>query len=196
MKTINLLLLLVLAVVAKAQNVSVEQDSTVMPDLKKDVFVILTTDSVWRDTCVYGEGLELFKSIRKDAALPPEEGIYRGESYFKDTPFPHLCFCYYAVKSKARGVYLGFTFVLEVDSVTHEVRPLLSETRILTLPRDFLKKVTLLDMDKKFPLLQKEDSENLNESLKYKTIWVIDRRNMTDTTVTLVETEIPSLGGF
>lgn len=192
MKTINLLLLLILAVAAKAQNVSVEQDSTSMPDLKNDVFVILTTDSIWCDTCVYGEGVVLFKSIRKDAALPPEEGIYRSESYFQDTPYPHLRFCSYAVKSKSRGVDLGFTFILEVDSVTHEIRPLLSDTRIFTFPRDFLNKVTLLDMDKEFSLLKnKEEAERLKKALKHKTIWVIDRKTMTDSIVTLVETDIP-----
>ena len=196
-KTINLLLLLVLAVAAKAQNVSVGQDSTSMPDLKNDVFVILTTDSVWCDTCVYGEGLVLFKSIRKDAALPPEEGIYRSESYFQDTPYPHLRFCSYEVKSKSRGVDLGFCFILEVDSVTQEVRPLLSHTRIFTLPRDFLKEISLLDIDKEFPLLKnKEDAEKLEDRLRQKTIWVIDRKAMTDSTVTLVETDIPALDAF
>ena len=191
------MLLLVLAVAAKAQNVSVEQDSTGMPDLKNDVFVILTTDSVWRDTCIYGEGVELFKSIRKDAAQAPREGIYRSESYFQDTSYPHLRFCSYMVKSESRGVNLGFTFILEVDSVTHEVRPLLSDTRILTFPRDFLKKVTLLDMDKEFPLLKnREEAEELEESLKYKTIWIIDRKTMTDSTVTLVKTDIPYASTF
>ena len=198
MKIINLLLLLVLAMTANAQNVSSGKDSTSMPDLRNDVFVILTTmDNVWRDTCVYGEGLELFKSIRMDAATPPREGFYRAETYFPETPYPHLRFCSYTLKSESKGVGLGFTFILEVDSVTREVRPLLSDTRILTLPRDFLEKVTLLDMDKEFPLLRnKEEAERLEETLGNKIIWVIDRKTMTDTTVTLVETGIPRAGDF
>lgn len=197
MKIINLLLLFVLAMSAEAQNVSRGKDSVTMPDLQEDVFVILTTDSIWRDTCVYGEGLELFKSIRKDAAMPPQEGVYRSESYFPETLYPHLRFCSYTLKSEARGVDLGFTFILEVDSVTHEVRSLLSDTRILTLPRDFLREVILLDMDKEFPLLRnKEEVERLEETLRNKAIWVIDRKTMTDTTVTLVKTNIPNLGVF
>ena len=64
MKIINLLLLLVLAMAANAQNVSSGKDSTAMPNLQDDVFVILTTNTIWRDTCVYGDGIVLYEDNR------------------------------------------------------------------------------------------------------------------------------------
>lgn len=132
MKIINLLLLLVLAMAANAQNVSSGKDSTAMPNLQDDVFVILTTDSVVYDTLSYGTEYPL-----ESTAVYPEEGIYRYEGCFPTCSTPNIRFCGYHVKSKLRNVYIGFTYYLEVDSLSQEIRPHMG-TRILILPREYL----------------------------------------------------------
>lgn len=70
--------------------------------------------------------------------------------------------------------------------------PVATDTmRVLTLPKEFLKRITPLDMDKEFPKIKnKKKAHEFIRNLERERVWIIDRRYMTDTTVSLVETII------
>ena len=163
-------------------NAVVEQkDSTVMPDLKNDAFVMLTTDSVWRVG---------FKNLIKSEY--PKKGVFRTEAYYPDIDSCHIL-CSYEMIPQADGnkhLNLRFYFKLKIDTLTWKVQNT-DEWKEVTLPRDFLKKIEVIDMDKKLPTLKTHVEEfEFYSSLWQKVVWIIDRRTMTDSTITLVKTEI------
>ena len=184
MKIINLLLLFFLAMIAKAQNVSVEQDSTSIPDLQEDMFVILTVDSVVYDTLSYGREKYMIKS----SAVYPQEGIFRYEVCFPASPHPNIRMCGYEVRSTLWNVEIAFRYYLELDRVSEEIKPHL-KTRILTMPREFLERIKPIDLNEEYPRLRnEEDAKKFKNKFRRKWVWVIDRQTMTDSSITLIRT--------
>ena len=57
------------------------------------------------------------------------------------------------------------------------------------MPRSFLQKIKPIDIDKVLSSLQEFNVMEMCEKLKGKRIWVIDRNDMTDKTITLTETD-------
>lgn len=190
MKTTILFLLFILLHIVNLQaNIIVKQkDSIVMPDLKNDVFVVLTTDSVWRKG---------FKDSVKSKY--PTKGIFRAECAFvdeMDRDFNELwgrIICHYVLlpcSTRAEYRDIKFKFELKLDSLTQK-NQITDKWREVTLPRDFLTKVEIIDMDKEISRIKtSREWYEFYMSLEGKIVWVIDRRTMTDSTVTLVETRI------
>ena len=70
---------------------------------------------------------------------------------------------------------------------------------LLILPKKVLNKIKAIDFDLKFPRLTREEIEKIEVYLKKqerqdKRVWLIDRRFMTDKTITLIEVSVPEWG--
>ena len=153
------------------------QDSIFMPDLN-DTFITLTSDTVL---------------IFDTNAHFPDEGIYRAEErynpFIRDIKFSIT----YFLKSKSKDVRIVFhCYNFDLNEIKKIRMPVATDTmRVLTLPKEFLERITPLDMNKKFPKIKnKKKAHEFIRNLERKRVWIIDRRYMTDTTVTLVETRI------
>ena len=135
----------------------------VMPDLS-DTFIILTSDTVL--------------TFYTDAHFP-DEGIYRAEKPYNALR-PHLKFgATYFLESKARDVHISFDhYHFNLDEIRKIRMPVATDTmKIITLPKDFLKRITPVDMDKKFPKIKnKKEAHEFITNLTLKRVWIIDRR--------------------
>ena len=102
MKTIILFLLFVFLHIVNLQaNAVVEQkDSTVMPDLKNDAFVMLTTDSVVR--------CNFYNSMEGTSVL---QGVYREELYISNDVIRGTYYLFPQTR-KAKYCPLAFSFDL------------------------------------------------------------------------------------
>jgi hypothetical protein len=115
-------------------------------------------------------------------------GVFREEFYVSNDTIRGAYYLFSRFK-EAECRPLAFSFDLKIDSLTREVR-MVDERDEITLPRDFLKKIKVMDMDNVLERIKTcEDSEEFYESMKGKVVWGIDRGTMTDSTVTLVKTE-------
>ena len=90
----------------------------------------------------------------------------------------------WAIISTARDVDILFVHTAKLD------KALARNMRYLTLPRDFLEKIKPIDMDKKFSSLTSEEADKFCESLKGKRVWIIDRKDITEDKITLVEATV------
>ena len=68
--------------------------------------------------------------------------------------------------------------------------------KIVTLSRKFLSQIKPIDLDEKFPRMRQEDEKEFLDKYSKKRIWIIDRRYMTDTLVTLVPMSIARVSVF
>ena len=188
MKRIIFYLLVIFTAVTNAKNIKensiikdnctrVKKDCVVMPDLS-DTFIILTSDTVL--------------TFDTDAHFP-DEGIYRAEKPYNASR-PRLKFgATYFLESKTRDVHIRFRhYNFNLDEIRKIRMPVATDTmKIITLPKDFLKRITPVDMDKKFPRIKnKKEAHDFITNLERKRVWIIDRRYLTDSTVTLIETRI------
>ena len=69
-------------------------------------------------------------------------------------------------------------------------RNLPRDLRQVVVSRDFLGKIKPIDMDKKFSSLTSEEADKFCESLKGKRVWIIDRKDITEDKITLVEATV------
>ena len=185
MKKCILCLLVVLVITAKAENSDMnkgflyrytvgQQGSIGIPDIENDVFIILTFDSI-----------------------ATAEGIYRRE-YTIDTTDIISSFIIYYVGSKSREINFCFShYQLKQDySGKSTNRVIRDDRKIVTLCERFLSQIEPINLDEKFPRMRQEDEKEFLDKYSKKQIWIIDRRYMTDTSITLVATNIARVSVF
>ncbi|MEY8590021.1 hypothetical protein AALK14_01045 [Butyricimonas hominis] len=151
-----------------------QQDSVKMPDVENDVFVILTSDSI-----------------------ATSEGIYRYENTV-DTTGVISSLILYEVESKSKGISFCFShYQLKQGHADEQMKIIFrDDMKIVTLSRKFLSQIKPIDLDEKFPRMRQEDEKEFLDKYSKKRIWIIDRRYMTDTLVTLVPMSIARVSVF
>lgn len=150
----------------------VQKDSMDVVDIEEDVFVILTSDSVF----VVDSTTEI-----------PRKGIFRIELA---NPIPSIKWgISYALIHKSKKIDIDFDYNdYNVDSLYRNGR---QPMRMLIYPKSFLSRITPIDMDEEFRHMKnREKFQKLITELYRKRVWIIDRHYMTDSTITLLETVI------
>ena len=148
------------------KNVVGEEDSLRHPKLD-DSFLILTTIPVES-----GDETPIDR-ISKNIAFADSSGRF---------------YVYYMAMTPKAGI----TFLHLADTIK------LSKNKCqeFVVPRDFLQKIKPIDMDKELPVMTKAAAVKFVKNLAGKRVWIIDRREMTNSTLTLTETFVVYLDKY
>ena len=150
----------------------VQKDSMDVVDIENDVFVILTSDSVF---------------VVDSTTKIPQKGIFRIELV---NPIPSIKRgISYVLIHKSKKINIDFDYNdYNVDSLYRNNR---LPMRQLIYPKSFLSRITPIDMDKEFPRMKNQkESHEFIDKYYLKRFWIIDRRYMTDSTIVLLEADI------
>ena len=168
-----------------SNNSLMERDSVDMADTTglpsaNDMFIILTSipakiDLEARD----GNFYEKYYELETGKDLDEKVGKY-SHPICEDS----IRMYKYAAISVSRNVNILFVHMARRN------RNLPQDLRQVVVSRDFLGKIKPIDMDEKLPTLTSEEADKFCESLKGKRVWIIDRKDITEDEITLVEATV------
>ena len=148
-------------------------DTTVVPDWNKDVFILVTT-------------------IPETDFDEDSQNSQCVQQIFEQVPHLRRDYMYTFLSADRKdGMCLMHWADTLNDYENYDV--------LLILPKKVLNKIKAIDFDLKFPRLTREEIEKIEVYLKKqerqdKRVWLIDRRFMTDKTITLIEVSVPEWG--